>query len=330
MVFIMKNRIGKLLRSKAFLLIVLTVILCVIIKQIKPGFTAKGNIRGILNNLCVQGTMIVGLACLIISGGIDLSSGSQAGFASLIFAEILSANAEFPWIAALIIALLFGVAAGCINIFLTNVLNFMPFIATIGMSSIYTGLGSVWTKGNTVPINVPSFLELGKTAFFDRIPLLFIIMITLFVIYSFILAKTNFGRSIYMVGGNQFAARLAGINPKKVRAALFINNSVLASHAGVMWVAQKKLASPTNISSAGYDLSAITASILGGVAFMGGSGALGGAFVGMVLLSVFENALTILKVPNFWNLTAQGALLILALIIDTLSRHIGSADKAKA
>jgi ribose/xylose/arabinose/galactoside ABC-type transport system permease subunit len=309
----------KILHSKIFSLIVLTVILCIVIYILKPNFIAKGNIRGVLNNMCVQGTIMAGLACLIIGGGIDLSSGSQAALASLIFAQILASNSGFPWPLALLIAMCFGVVAGLINSFFTNVLNFMPFISTIGMSSVYSGIATVWTRGNTVPVSVQSFTDLGKVAFIERIPLLFVVMLVIIIVYNLMLSQTRFGRSIYMVGGNPYAARLSGLNPAKIRTVLFINNSVIASFAGVMWVAQKKLASPTNITTSMPDMNAITASILGGVAFMGGSGALGGAFVGMILLNVFDNALTILKVPNFWNIAAQGLLLIVALIIDSLN-----------
>jgi ribose/xylose/arabinose/galactoside ABC-type transport system permease subunit len=308
------------LRTKVVGLLVLTVLLCFVIWLLKPGFIKSGNIRGVLNNMCVQGTMIAGIACLLISGAIDLSSGAQAALGSLVFAQLLSSFPDLPWSVALVVALGFGALAGCVNIFLTNVLNFMPFIATIGMSSIYSGLGTVWTKGNTVPVSAQGFTNFGKMAIFGSVPVLFAVMAALIVVYSVMLAKTRFGRNIYMVGGNRDAARLAGVDPKKIHAALYINNSVLAVFAGCVWVAQKKLASPTNIVTSAPDMSAITSSILGGVAFMGGAGTLAGAFVGMVLLNVFDNALTILKVPNYWNIAAQGLMLIAALILDSLGK----------
>jgi ribose transport system permease protein len=317
-----KQSVGKkLLTSKIFSLLLLTVFLCVVLYLLKHNFIAAGNIRGILDDLCVQGTIMVGLATLIIGGGIDLSSGAQAALASLIFAQLLAAKPGLPWPVALLVALCFGVFAGLLNAFLTNVLNFMPFIATIGLSSVYSGLGAVWTRGKTVSVSAQSFTDLGKIAFFDRIPLLFVIMVVILILYSFLLSGTRFGRSIYMIGGNPYAARLSGLNPKKIRTVLFVNNSVIASLAGVMWVSQKKLASPTNIVAAMPDMSAITASILGGVAFMGGSGALGGAFIGMLLLNIFTNGLTILKIPSFWNVSAQGFILIIALILDNATQR---------
>jgi len=194
----------------------------------------------------------------------------------------------------------------------------MPFISSIGMASVYTGLATVWTKGNTVPVNVQSFTNIGKYAI-GFVPILFLFVILLILVYNRILSSTCFGRNIYMVGGNQQAARLAGLNPARMKMLLFINNSILASLAGVLWEAQKKLASPTNITTSQPDFAAITASILGGVAFMGGSGTLGGAFIGMLLLNVFDNALTVMKVQSYWNIMLQGLILILALIIDTIN-----------
>jgi ribose transport system permease protein len=291
----------------------------------------KGNVRGVLVNLVVQCTIMTGLATLLISGGIDLSSGAQAGMASLIFAQILKANEKFlqtqasPAQMALVLAgaiaaaLAFGVLAGFINIFFINVLNLMPFIATIGMSSVYGGVASALTRGNAVPIGLTKFTDLGKAAFFERIPLLFIIAVAILAVYEFILLKTSFGRSILMVGGNGYAARLSGLDPKKIRAKLYINNSVIAAVAGLMWTALKKQSNPAALTSAMPDMNALTAAILGGVGFMGGSGELGGAFIGMLMLNIFDNGLTVLKVAAYWNIVAQGFLLIVALILDYFS-----------
>jgi ribose/xylose/arabinose/galactoside ABC-type transport system permease subunit len=316
-----QSKIRKIVGSKAFQLLVLTVVLFIVVYLLNPQVINKGNIRGVLNDLCVQGVIMATIACLLISGAIDLSSGSQAALGSLIFAQILKSAPAIPWPVTMLFALCFGVVFGLINTFFTNVLNFMPFISTIGMSSVYTGIASVWTRGNTVPISAQSFLSLGKMAFFERIPLLFIVMCLIVIIFSFILSNTAFGRSIYMVGGNQWAARLSGLNPKRVRMILFICNSTMSVFAGIMWSAQKKMASPTNISTSAPDMAGMTAAILGGVSFMGGSGALGGAFVAMLLLGIFTNALTILKVASFWSITASGLILIAALILDTLNSN---------
>jgi ribose transport system permease protein len=326
----MKNSgsIRQRLTSKAVLLLGFTIILVIVLCIIRPNITAQGNIRGVLNNLCVQGTIMAGLATLLISGGIDLSSGAQAGFASLVFALLLKAVPTLPWPVAFLAAMLFGVCAGLINIFLVNKLNLMPFIATIGMSSVYLGIANTLTRGNTVPISNQSFINLGKIAFFGRIPFWFVVTAVILTVYAFMLQYTAFGRNIYMVGGNRNAARLAGLNHKKIHGLLFINNSVIASVAGLMWASQRKMSSASSLISNVPDMNAITSAILGGVGFMGGSGGLGGACVGMLLLNIFDNGLTVLKVSPYWNIFAQGMLLIIALIIDHFSanKHTGGGS----
>jgi ribose transport system permease protein len=285
------------------------------------GFMAEGNLRSIFTSVIVQGIMLAGLACLIIGGEIDLSVSAQATLSAMVFAQLCTSLPGLPWGVALIICMGLGVGFGLIITFLVNKLKFMSFIATIGLASVYSGVACVWTSGNVIPIARNGFNAMGKFSFFSRFPLLFLIMLVVFIIFALAMAKTVYGRSIYMLGGNRTAARLSGLNPDRIRMKLFIQNSVLACVAGVFWAAQMKLASPTAIVAALPDLSAITAAILGGVAFMGGKGNLAGAFAGMLLLNVFSNMLNVLRVPSYWNVFAQGALLIAALVFDHLSNE---------
>lgn len=315
----MDKTIKRLIQSKTFGLIVLAVAMYLILYIINPACIAKGNIRGVLNDLCVQGVMLAGLSCLIISGNIDLSSGALAALGSLVFAQLLAHFPALPWPVALVITLCFGAAAALVNIFFINVLNFMSFIVTIGMMSVFGGIATVWTRGNNVNVNVTSFTDLGKVALFDVIPLFFVVMIVIVLLHGIMLTRTRFGRSVYMVGGNPAAARLSGLNPKRVRAILFIDNSVMSVLAGIIWVAQKKLSSPTNITTAAPNMTAITASILGGISFMGGSGGIAGAFVGMLILSIVSNGLNVLRLPSYWSIFIQGLLLIIALIWDNVN-----------
>ncbi|MDR2487826.1 MAG: ABC transporter permease [Clostridiales Family XIII bacterium] len=325
--------IEKLLRSRAALLWVILAVLVLFMclktsnvlsgggigSMFNSGFMVEGNLRSIFLNIVVQGMMLVGLTCLIIGGEIDLSVSGQATISAMLFAHLCTSFPDMPWGVALLACIAFGVLIGLFYTFLVNVLKFMSFIATIGMASLLAGLANVWTNANVVPITRGSFNDLGMKAFFGRFPLLFVVMLVLLVLAGFMMSHTRFGRRIYMLGGNRQAARLTGLNPNRIRMRLFIQNSVLAALAGVMWAAQMKQASPTALTSSLPDLTAITAAILGGVAFMGGKGNLAGAFAGMLLLNVFSNMLTILRVPTYWNISAQGALLIIALVLDHVS-----------
>lgn len=316
-----KQSVGKkLLQNKAVALFVLTIVLTIIVTLIKPSFLVRLSVRTLFVNITVPAVMIASVAPLLISGGIDLSASAQASMGAMIFAQVLTAAPTLPWGVALLLALLGGVIFGLINIFLTNVLNFMPFIATIGMSSVYLGFTSMWSGNNNVQIVNPTFNALGTASIGGWVPWLFIFSVAVVAVYVYILTSTRFGRSAYMVGGNPYAARLSGLNPAKIRGLLFINSSVIACLAGVVWAAQKKMASPTNLGTTVMpSMTALTASILGGVAFMGGAGSLIGAFFGMLLLTTFDSALITLGMPNYLNVIAQGLILIAALIIDNVN-----------
>jgi len=321
----------RILRSKATLLLAVLVALTLMTMIVgsgvlngaplsmmfTTGFMSRMNLVNNFYNLVVQCVMLCGLACLLISGNIDLSVGAQAQLGSMVFA-IICASTSLPWGVAVVATLLFGVVCGLINTFLTNYLRFPAFIATIGMSSVYAGLANVWTFGAPVPVTTLSFLAIGE-ATYGVFPGIFLISIVIIIGYQFMLSKTPFGRKIYMVGGNMHAAHLSGLNPLRLRMVMFINNSVLASLAGIAWLLRNRIAMPTAIATAGYDFRVISAAILGGVAFMGGSGDIIGGFVGLLLLNVLQNMLDILGVPAYWNIIAQGAVLIFALILDYIS-----------
>jgi ribose/xylose/arabinose/galactoside ABC-type transport system permease subunit len=266
-----------------------------------------------------------GIALILIGGNIDLSVGTQAMISAMIFANLVVAT-PLPWPVALLITLLIAAVFGLINTFLVNFLRFPAFIATIGMSSVYKGLCNVMNGGNNVQIpasRAQGFLTLGSARVGDRFPIIFLFAILLVIVYQFVLSYTTFGRSVYMCGGNPNAARLSGLNPKKITMVLFINNSVLAAIGGLLWTAQLTLASPTAIAAFAPDMKVIAGSILGGVSFMGGSGHLGGALIALVLLNVFNNMLRVLNVQDYWTTFAAGFLLVVALIVDYISaeRH---------
>jgi ribose transport system permease protein len=219
-----------------------------------------------------------------------------------------------PWVPALLITLVLGGCIGLINAFFVNVLNFMSFISTLALMTVFSGLGLVFTNAQNIAVSNQSFWALGSTNVFGIIPLPFFIMLVLYIIYGFILTSTKFGRRIYMTGGNRNAARLAGINPKKIHLILFVNNSAIACLAGSLMTARMHMASPSAVM--GSELDGITGAVLGGIAFMGGGGGMGGAFIGLMLLNTFTNGLVVIGLGSYWQIVAKGLLLIFALVLD--------------
>lgn len=298
--------------SKSFLLIIVTLVLVVAFYLINRAYLSGDNIRTIFTSASLSGTIAVGMGLLLISGQVDLSSGATGMMGGLVVATLLQTN--MPWPLALLLTLMFGCAIGLIISFFVNVLNFMSFITSLALMTTLSGLGLVITNATNITISNQSFWALGSTTVFNIIPLPFFIMLILYIIYGLIMQYTEFGRYVYMCGGNKNAARLAGINPKVIHNVLFINNSAIACLAGALLAARMHNAGPSTVI--GTELTAITSSVLGGISFLGGSGTMGGAFVGVMLLNVFTNGLVLSGLSAYLRIVAQGVLLIAALLLD--------------
>lgn len=144
-------------------------------------------------------------------------------------------------------------------------------------------------------------------------------MIIAFIIFGFILSKTRFGRSIYAIGGNESAARLAGLNPRRIVLLCFVMMGVMCAIGGIVFAARMNSGQPA--ANVNLEFDAITAVILGGVSFIGGVGTMGGTIIGVFLIQAFNTGLTMVNVPSFWQYVAKGALLLFALTSDYIRKQ---------
>jgi ribose transport system permease protein len=315
----------RLVKGKAVFLFLLIIAVLAVTYIVKPASFTIGNAKQLMQNISFIGVISVGISCLFICGGIDFSTSAHATVGMVFFALCLQKFGGAPWPIFILVSVAFGVVAGLVNAFFSEVLNLMPFIATIGMQSVWTG-GIMWfVNAQPIQITRASFTGLA-TKYLGPIPMFFLLFVLLAVIYSIALRYTNFGRSMYMVGGNPAAARLAGINISKTKAAVFVNNGILAAIGGLVWASQQGMGSPNGLTSASPEMTAMSASILGGVAFSGGAGGLGGAFFGVCLVTTVTYALQAMSLP-LWTVTmVNGLLLVTALTLDGLR----SRKQAKA
>lgn len=144
-------------------------------------------------------------------------------------------------------------------------------------------------------------------------------MIIAFIIFGFILSKTRFGRSIYAIGGNESAARLAGLNPRRIVLLCFVMMGVMCAIGGIVFAARMNSGQPA--ANVNLEFDAITAVILGGVSFTGGVGTMGGTIIGVFLIQAFNTGLTMVNVPSFWQYVVKGALLLFALTSDYIRKQ---------
>jgi ribose transport system permease protein len=327
----MSLKARKIFGSKSFPLVAIMIVCVAFFYIINHGYLGKSNLLILFKGVSITGILGIGTACLLISGQVDLSASSVAVLGGVLVGMLLKGG--MPWPLATLIALIFGGAAGAVTSLLVVRLNMMAFIATIGISSIWQGIAYILTRANPVKYGNMAFQAIGAKTFFGVIPLTFLIMIIFMAIYGVILTNTKFGRNIYMCGGNRVAARLAGIKPKRIATTLFVNCGALSSLAGVLLASNMRKGDPVPLSQ-GMD--AITAAILGGVSFMGGSGGMGGLFIGLMLLNTFSTGLTVIQLKSYWSIFAQGILLIIALMVDFYREgaclralQTGAAESAK-
>ena len=305
------NTFKKIIRASEFSLIVVFAVVVVIFSLINPNYISIDNIRNIFNSAFATGSLAVGMACLLISHQLDLSAGATGVLSGMLVALLLKTGMAWPL--AILIILLFGAVTGLIKAFFVNKLGFSSFIATLGLSTVFSGLTLVLTNAQNIPVGNEQFWKLGSYNVFGIFPLPFFIMAILMIIYGIILAKTRFGRSVYMTGGNANAARLAGISPKIVTTILFVNGSVISALTGILMAARMHMASPDALT--GSDLDCITAAILGGVAYTGGRGNMFGVFCGVLLFTAFQNGLVVIGLNSYYRVVAKGLLLVAALAL---------------
>jgi len=312
-----------IINHKVTVLVVVTIVVVVFFQLMNPNYLGWRNVLILLTISSFVGLLGLGVGMLLISGQIDLSTGAITVMAAVLVAMLIRAG--IPWPVAALITVLFGAAAGGITAILVNGLGMMSFIATIGMMSVWGGLALVLTRGNPITINNPGFWAIADLRLdqlipirpfqpaLQAVPLLFVIMLFFVALYGFILSQTRFGRSVYIVGGNPTAARLAGINPNKIQSILFINSGAISALCGVLFASNFRRGDPVAIT---LGMDAVTAAVLGGISFSGGAGGTGGFLVGLLLLNFFNNGLMIVGIGSYWQTIARGAILIAALMFD--------------
>lgn len=312
------NKIKNMFSPKTLTLLLLLIAMIVVFSILSKGMLLNPlNLRNMLQSITIVSLLTIGAGTLMISGEIDLSLGGIGTLCSMTLAWFLEKG--MPWYLALIFSLAIGGLVGVVNAFLVNEMRFPSFIATLATASLTLGAAYIICNGTAIKMSDPVFAFIGKERIGDYLPFSLLIAFAALIIYGLLLNNTKFGRSIYLVGGNPEAAKLAGINPKRVSYTLFINAGVLAALAGILLASRLMVANTVGITSSQF--SGLTAAILGGISFGGGTGGMGGAFIGILLLNCFDNGMSIINVEPYWQTAASGALLLVALTVDYMGMN---------
>lgn len=312
----MFKRISGTISGDKLVLMGAIVLVFVIFTSINKNFLSWANIVNLLVAASLVGMVAVGHTYLIIAGQNDLSPGSLVAFSGVLCALLVSWG--IPLVLSIIITLVAGAAVGIFNAWMVNKIKLEAFIATLVTQSIVRGFAYIICGGKPVAISDPAFIQIGKARFLG-IPLSVWMMVLCIVVFGFILAKTKFGRSIYAIGGNSDAARLAGLDPQRIVTICFVMMGILCAVGGVIFSARMNSGQPA--ANVNLEFDAITAVILGGVSFTGGVGSMGGTVLGILLIQAFNTGLIMVNVPTFWQYVARGALLLFALASDYIRKQ---------
>lgn len=278
-------------------------------------FLQFNNIINILRNNSVVGIIALGMTLIIITGGIDLSVGSQLAFMGVVIINVLvtTQNVFLALLSGVVVALIVGFLTG----YITAKFQVPAFITTLGTMSIYRSISQFWMNGGGISSSgdaSSSYIAISNTKLFGLIPMPIVIWIICAIVIYLFMTHTSTGKHIYAVGSNAKAAKLAGVNVVKVKTMVYMIGSVLILIATI--VETSRLGSVNSASSgSGYEMDAIAAAVIGGTSMAGGKGTIGGTVLGTLTLGIIDNLMNLLGVNPFLVKAVKGTIIIVAVLL---------------
>jgi len=276
-----------------------------------PNFGSLINMKGLGLAMSMSGMVACGMLFCLASGDFDLSVASVIACAGVVCAVVINMT-ESLWI-GVIAGLLLGVACGFVNGFVIAKLKINALITTLATMQIVRGLAYIFSDGKAVGIEDARFFALGYASWLGVPAPVWLTIITL-VLFAFLLNKTTFGRNTLAIGGNEEAARLAGVPVVRTRIIIFILSGLVSAAAGIILASRMTSGQP--MTSLGYELIVISACVLGGVSLKGGIGKISYVVAGVLILGTVENAMNLLNISPFSQYVVRGLILLAAVIFD--------------
>lgn len=288
------------------------VVLAIAFSFLSPYFLTSANWKSILVYCSYTGVMAAGLSVVIMQGGIDLSQVSSMAFNIMVAALALNSGMNIGLVLLIVISTsaLIGLINGC----LVTYGKINPLIATLGMQMILRALAFILTDGAYISTDNDVLRFIGKGNVLGT-PVLLIITAVVYIVISIVMKYTQFGRNVYVVGGNPLASYYSGINIAKVRIFSYIISGITAGIAAIMLLSMTSVALP-NVGT-GSDMDIIVAAVLGGISMSGGKGNVLGVLFGVLLLAVLANGMTLLSINTYMQAVLKGMILILAIYLDS-------------
>ncbi len=294
----------------------LTALLWIVLAFAAPAFWSAGNITNILRQVSILAVIAFGELFSVILAGIDLSVGSVAGLAGIVFAMLLANGAPIVLAAAaaLGVGLLIGVVNGLANVRL----GIPAFIVTLAGLQGFRGLALLLSGGMTIS-GMPPALRIVSDTTILYVPTLFVVMAVIGFASHFVLSRTRIGRYMYAFGSSPEAASRVGINVTAVVVTAYAVSAGFAAIGGMLLVARLSMGTPT--AAGGYELQAIAAAVVGGASLFGGRGTIAGCFIGALLFTTLGNGANLLGVDPFWEMVIEGLLIAAVVYLDNIQKQ---------
>lgn len=306
-----KFDIGKIISDNVAWFVLL--ILVVFFGIFSENFFSFRNIMNLLSQNAYLLIAATGITFVMMSSGMDLSVGYVMSTIGIVGAKLLM-DAGLPTILVIIIMIALTIAIELLNTFLSIKLNLTLLVVTIATMTIFQGATYIISESKTITNLPDSFKFLGQKYLFNSIPIAVIIMIVLFLVMSFVLNKTYFGRYVYALGGNPEAARLAGININKMRYMIAVIEGLFIGIAVVLLIG--RLGSAVSTVGVGTEFSVMTGIFLGGVSIRGGEGKLSGVFAGILCIALLTNGMQLAGINIYYQYVVRGLILLAAIGYD--------------
>jgi ribose transport system permease protein len=287
-------------------------------------FLKPTNLLGVANQTAIYAIIAIGMTMVIITAGIDLSVGSLVALASVAAALLIRdrGGGGDAGIGAMVLGMMSGIGvaalAGTFNGFMVTVFRVPSFIVSLAMMSIASGLAYSLSKGESIPQLPRTFFWIGGGEMLG-LPNPVWLMIVLYVAAHIVMTRTIFGRYVYAIGGNEEAARLSGVPVKRILLIVFTISGALAGLGGMVLASKLQAGDPK--FGLMYELEVIAAVVVGGTSLSGGSGKIFGTLIGAFIIAVIKNGMNLIDVPPFSQKIVLGAVLLAAVLIDTIKRR---------
>lgn len=300
-------------------------VLCAVFAILEPAFLTPLNLFNVLRQVSVFGLLAIGMTLVILTAGIDLSIGSLLALAGLVAAAVEkggfglltgagAGEAAGRWLGfAILAALAVGIFGGTVQGLAITRLRVPPFVVTLGGMSVWRGLALVLSGGQPISAFRGAFRFWGQ-GFIGPVPVPVVIFLSFALIAHIVLRYTQYGRYIYAVGGNLEAARLSGLNTRRLIASVYIIMGFFCGLAGFVLAA--RLNSAEQVAGLGYELTVIAGVVIGGTSLFGGEGGIPGTIIGILLIGVLGNGLTLLNVSSYYQQIIIGIIIVFAVFFD--------------